>query len=637
MAETEASAGEGGGLGCADSLDSCDEPPFSSGGRLRLMCSYGGRIVPRPTEKSLCYLGGETRIVVIDRHSSLGDLFAKLSRTLLGGRTFSLKYQLPSEDLDALISVATDEDLDNMIDEYDRVLAAASAGAGGGSSGSSRLRLFLFPSKPEKSPASSIGTLLDDSKSETWFVDALNSVMGGMEVDGRTGGLSSDSTSVNCLLGLEEFSSVHSRSDAAIAACGVHSDLPDQLALPSPDSSGKLARHGQDVYSVPESPMLDSTSSFGSASSAPCLSNLPPIRVRPDDLLSDPGIAGLDDHFAHMNLSASAATGGQRLQDDFKEPSYAPQLQLRPLIPFSASSASISPTEYPRIGSAPDDEKWDRGAIRKPQRQPPKPTEIDASISDPVSRAMHLNATSDPKRELPVSSDPSYGVPVPVTNAASYRLPSMQPGRFQQQQLYPQLQLQLQQHYNPGNPHYIHHPSTGGVIPVPSYIPIAAHTIQQSPQAHPHDPQIPLYYYPVQPTPSYNLAAVQPGMGDPNSLTSVAKPPMAVPQVPAKPEPPASLYLTAPLQPQLIHVAADQPHSYAGMGYRVVQHHHLSQSPATVANHGYEFAADQSRPQTYHSQATPSLASTPQCLPPTSGIVIMDAMAQADTKATRAS
>ncbi|CAD5191373.1 unnamed protein product [Musa acuminata subsp. malaccensis] len=636
MAETEASAGEGGGLGYADSLDSCDEPPFSSAGRLRLMCSYGGRIVPRPTEKSLCYLGGETRIVVVDRHSALADICAKLSRTLLGGRTFSLKYQLPSEDLDSLISVATDEDLDNMIDEYDRVLATSSAGAGGGcSSGSSRLRLFLFPSKPEMSPASSIGTLLDDSKSETWFVDALNSVMGGMEVDGLPRGLSSDSASVNCLLGLEEGSSVHSRSGAAIAACSAHSDPPDQLALPSPDSSGKLARHGHDLYSVPDSPMLDSTSSFGSASSAPSLSNLPPIRVRPDDRLCDPGIAGLDDHFAHINLSASVATGGQRLQDDFKEPSYAPQLQLHPLIPFSASSASTSPTEYRRIGSASDDEKSDRGAIWKPQRQPPKPTEIDASISDPVSRAMYLNATSDQKRELSVFSDPSYGVPIPATNAASYRLPSMQPERFQQQQLYPQ--LQLQQQYIPGNPHYIHHPSAGGVIPVPSYFPIAAHTIQQSPQAHPHDPQIPLYYYPVQPTPSYNLAAVQPGMGDPNSLTSAAKPPMAVPQVPAKPELPASLYRTAALQPQLIHMAADQPHSYAGMGYRVVQHHHVSQSPATVANHGYEFAADQSRPQMYHSQATPSLASTPQCQPPTSGIVIIDAMAQADTKATRAS
>ncbi|OWM82348.1 hypothetical protein CDL15_Pgr001922 [Punica granatum] len=34
-------------------------------------------------------------------------------------RPFTLKYQLPNEDLDSLITVSTDKDLDNMIDEHD--------------------------------------------------------------------------------------------------------------------------------------------------------------------------------------------------------------------------------------------------------------------------------------------------------------------------------------------------------------------------------------------------------------------------------------------------------------------------------------------------------------------------------------
>ncbi|PQP96648.1 uncharacterized protein Pyn_39358 [Prunus yedoensis var. nudiflora] len=109
--------------------------------RLRLMCSYGGHIVPRPHDKSLCYVGGDTRIVVVDRHTSLSDLSNRLSKTLLNGRPFTLKYQLPSEDLDSLISVTTDEDLDNMIDEYDRTATNNS----NSSSKPSRLRLFLFP------------------------------------------------------------------------------------------------------------------------------------------------------------------------------------------------------------------------------------------------------------------------------------------------------------------------------------------------------------------------------------------------------------------------------------------------------------------------------------------------------------
>lgn len=161
------------------------------------MCSYGGHIISRPTNRSLCYLGGETRIVVIEHHPSLANLSTKLSRSLLDDRSFSLKYQLSNEDLASLISITTDEDLDNMIEEYDCILQSSSTGAaapGGGegntgSSHSSCLHLFLFPSNPD-SASSSIGSFLDDSKSKTWFIDALNSAMGiGIN------GLSADSAS----------------------------------------------------------------------------------------------------------------------------------------------------------------------------------------------------------------------------------------------------------------------------------------------------------------------------------------------------------------------------------------------------------------------------------------------------------
>ncbi|WOL18491.1 hypothetical protein Cni_G27288 [Canna indica] len=645
--ETVAAAPGGGGLAYADSVessprsrggDSWDEPPFSSAaaaGRLRLMCSYGGRIFPRPTDKSLCYLGGETRMVVVDRHSSLADLSAKLSRTLLGGRPFTIKYQLPNEDLDSLISVATDEDLENMIEEYDRILNAAASG--GGSARSSRLRLFLFPSKTETSPTSSIGSLLDDSKSDTWFVDALNSAMG---LDGIHRGLSSDSASVNCLLGLEDDTSAHSRGGGgAIGASGVgggggapHSERAEQLV-----SSGKLVRQGQDIHSVPDSPMLDTTSSFGSASSVPSLSNLPPIRVRPDDRPSDPRTAALDDHFAHMNFSSGATVpgGGQRVDDDFKESSYATQHQPPQPISHPASTLSISPNENTTRPFSSDDDKFDHAGIRKPLQQPPKPTQIEAPITDSDSRTMYLNATSDPKRELPVHSDPSYHFPVSVTDAACYQLPPMQPEQFQEHHL---LRQQQQQQYIPANPHYIHHPATGGVIPIASYYQVPAHTIQQSPQSHPYDPQIPMYYYPVRPNPPYNLSAAQPGLGDPNSISSAAKSAMPVPRVPVKPELPANLYRTAAPTPAnlhspLIHVpTTDQAHPYAaGMGYHVMpQQHHLSQSPVTMANYPYEFAADQGRPQMYYSQAAPQPAIAPQCQPLSSG-------APADAKATRAS
>lgn len=107
--------------------DNWDDPVQAvPGAKLRVMCSYGGHIIPRPHDKTLCYVGGETRMVVMERLSSLSDLSSRLSRTLLHGRHFHLKYQLPNEELDSLVSISNDEDLENMIDEYDRIASASS-------------------------------------------------------------------------------------------------------------------------------------------------------------------------------------------------------------------------------------------------------------------------------------------------------------------------------------------------------------------------------------------------------------------------------------------------------------------------------------------------------------------------------
>ncbi|EFJ36445.1 hypothetical protein SELMODRAFT_29542, partial [Selaginella moellendorffii] len=66
--------------------------------RVKLMCSYGGKILPRPNDSQLRYMGGETRIVVVDRAITLRELLQKLRK--LTGKSMLLKYQLPGEDLD---------------------------------------------------------------------------------------------------------------------------------------------------------------------------------------------------------------------------------------------------------------------------------------------------------------------------------------------------------------------------------------------------------------------------------------------------------------------------------------------------------------------------------------------------------
>lgn len=203
-------------------------PPISPS-KLRLMCSYGGHIVPRPHDKSLFYAGGETRIIALDRRSSASSLPAVtsyLSRALYQNRPFHLKYQLPNEDLDSLISVITDEDLSIMLEEHDRIAPPA------------RIRLFLFPVKPE-----SLGSTLLDPKSDSWFSDALKST--GILQKGQ------------------------SANSALMMGMGLVSDL--DVPVDSRSNSGGGGKP------TAESVILETSSSFGSTGSSLSMSNLPAI------------------------------------------------------------------------------------------------------------------------------------------------------------------------------------------------------------------------------------------------------------------------------------------------------------------------------------------------------------------------
>ncbi|XP_024529965.1 uncharacterized protein LOC112346102 [Selaginella moellendorffii] len=131
--------------------------------KIKIMCSYGGRILPRPHDGQLRYVGGETRILLWQRSISFGEMMAKL--VAMVGRSVAVKYQLPNEDLDALISVVCEEDFGSMIDEYLRME---------GRDSSARLRLFLF-FIPAPTPPSSSSPRLSESRSlDQQFIEALN-------------------------------------------------------------------------------------------------------------------------------------------------------------------------------------------------------------------------------------------------------------------------------------------------------------------------------------------------------------------------------------------------------------------------------------------------------------------------------
>ncbi|XWS54617.1 hypothetical protein CRYUN_Cryun10bG0104100 [Craigia yunnanensis] len=137
-----------------------DQPQHAQNYKAKFMCSYGGKINPRPHDNQLSYIGGETKILAVERNIKYSSMISKLS-ALCGGGDFSFKYQLPGEDLDALISVTNDDDLEHMMHEYDRLYGALAKPA--------RMRLFIFP-------ATGSASFGEGAKSERdRFVEALNS------------------------------------------------------------------------------------------------------------------------------------------------------------------------------------------------------------------------------------------------------------------------------------------------------------------------------------------------------------------------------------------------------------------------------------------------------------------------------
>ncbi|KAL9243115.1 hypothetical protein vseg_017043 [Gypsophila vaccaria] len=111
----------------------------------KILFSYGGKILPRPSDGLLRYVGGLTRLLSVPRSVSFSELCEKLQE--LCGYAVQLRCQLPTEDLDILVTVKCDEDLSNVIEEYEK--ASIIAGK------SIKIRAILSPSKPNSSAATS--------------------------------------------------------------------------------------------------------------------------------------------------------------------------------------------------------------------------------------------------------------------------------------------------------------------------------------------------------------------------------------------------------------------------------------------------------------------------------------------------
>ncbi|XP_058193697.1 uncharacterized protein LOC131310603 isoform X1 [Rhododendron vialii] len=617
--------------------------------KLRLMCSYGGHIIPRPHDKSLCYVGGDTRMVVVDRHgsSSLSALSSRLSRTLLNGRRFTLKYQLPNEDLDSLISVATDDDLDNMFEEYDRITTSVSSKPG-------RLRLFLFLAKPDT--AASMGSLLDDAKSETWFVDALN----GTGFDLPRG--LSESAVMDCLVELDD------EGDDGDGVVNV--DSRAEVDCDSTNNKGKHTNAHNVVAVMPDSPLVETSSSFGSSSSSPSMSNLPPIKVRVEGSGGGALMVGLDDQFLHMNVAPppslpTVVGGGVQvvgLAEQFVHKSVAQQLPLPAVIgggvqvvgldeQFAHMNAAMPPLPTV-IGGAvvsgggasvvvvSDDERLDQGATTA-FRKPPLPLQpMQRKVADACNLLSPDSVASDSSiasatlskhtvyQEQPhVATSEIRGPAIPTEAKSNIPDPSSQQLHDSAYMLPPQQIQQQQQQFVYTNQHYMHHPVTGQQVPISSYYQMYAPPPSQQQQLHHQgEQQYPMYFYPVTQTMPSNSSTISPSAvyNEPNQSVYMTK--TAAPEMTGHVN-----RNSATATPPPVQVPSNQfQQQYMGVPQ---MHHHPSQSMA--GNYGFEYP-HQTHEQVYYAQH-PAAAPMPpqyQTMSPATAVFLSQAAAQLPSDTT---
>ncbi|WVZ66697.1 hypothetical protein U9M48_015886 [Paspalum notatum var. saurae] len=83
--------------------------------RMKFLCNFGGRFLPRPADGKLRYVGGEKHLIQISQGLSWQGLLNKTTKFIR--QAHIIKYHLPGEEVNVLISVASDDDVHHMIHE----------------------------------------------------------------------------------------------------------------------------------------------------------------------------------------------------------------------------------------------------------------------------------------------------------------------------------------------------------------------------------------------------------------------------------------------------------------------------------------------------------------------------------------
>ncbi|BBN18896.1 protein MpPRAF [Marchantia polymorpha subsp. ruderalis] len=341
------------------STPSDDGKDFPSS-RVKFMCSFGGKILPRPSDQQLRYVGGQTRIIGINRDVNFSELRNKMRESF--GQCYTFKYQLPDEDLDALVTVSSDEDLENMMEEYDKLEA----------DGSSRLRVFLFPADQDAT-SFDIDSTGDLRNSEQRYVDAVNGIAESSTRRISDGVLGASPVSSD-LLGLElsEPSWGLARGPDAVpmAMLATHHDpnLIHQVPVAHPVSAltGNLSNRSNAPSapsSAPSSPPLLARNLHGKL---PLVGELHQFQYLQDSQFKGvgPQYTGMPSEVAHQDSESYGGSGGSsaasqhemhyRSTDSRRGPESPPKKfhdALHQDHPITVEQRRLSGTKMPRIGS----------------------------------------------------------------------------------------------------------------------------------------------------------------------------------------------------------------------------------------------------------------------------------------------
>ncbi|CAL9247362.1 unnamed protein product [Arabidopsis halleri] len=199
--------------------------------KVKFLCSYNGKIMPRPSDGMLRYVGGQTRIISVKRNVRFDEFEQKMIQ-VYGQPVVVIKYQLPDEDLDALVSVSCSEDIDNMMDEFDKLVERSSDGSG-------KLRVFLFDvSSSEVDDSFGISRYGDGVDIGQRYVEAVNGVVVSKEsvASGSSSNPNSDFSGVDVVDSLAVGQSDFVATTWTSSTFSPHSTVP-RLVPPDPRSS----------------------------------------------------------------------------------------------------------------------------------------------------------------------------------------------------------------------------------------------------------------------------------------------------------------------------------------------------------------------------------------------------------------